>query len=72
MDLLEIAHEERLGREAAAARLHAIADALARNNEVELEQGDLRFTVHVPDEIDVKLEIEISDDGGEIEIELSW
>jgi len=36
MDLIEIAEKQRLSREVAAARLHAIADALARNNDIEL------------------------------------
>ena len=49
MDLMEITEKERLSREEAAARLHALADALARHNEVEFERGGLRFTVHVPD-----------------------
>src|SRR5512133_2025846 len=70
MDLMEITEKERLSREDAAARLHALADALARHNEVEFERGGLRFTVHVPDEVDFKLEIEIGDDERELEIEL--
>lgn len=72
MNLLELEEKRRLRREEAAARLHALADALASNNEVEFERGDLRFTVHVPDEVDFKLEIEIGDDEREIEIELTW
>ena len=32
----------------------------------------MRFKVHVPDEVDFKLEIEIDDDEREIEIELTW
>lgn len=72
MNLLELAEKQRLRREEAAARLHALADALASNNEVEFERGDLRFTVHVPDEVDFKLEIEIGDEEREIEIELTW
>ena len=72
MDLIEITEKERLGREDAAARLHALADMLARHNEVEFERGGLRFKVHVPDEIDFKLEIEIGDDERELEIELKW
>ena len=72
MNLIELAEKRRLRREEAAARLHALADALASNNEVEFERGDLRFTVHVPDEVDFKLEIEIGDEGREIEIELTW
>ena len=66
-------HEkERLSREDAAARLRALADALAKNNEVEFERGGLRFKVHVPDEVDFKLEIEIEDEERELEVELRW
>ena len=72
MSLLEIAETRRMSREEAAAQLHALADALASNNEVEFERGDLRFTVHVPREVDFTLEIEIGDEEREIEIELSW
>jgi amphi-Trp domain-containing protein len=72
MDLMEVTEKERLSREAAAARLHALADALARNNEVEFERGGLRIKVHVPDEIDFKLEIEIEDEERELEIQLKW
>jgi amphi-Trp domain-containing protein len=72
VDLMEIAAKERLSREQAAARLHALADALARHNEVEFERGGLRFTVHVPDEVDFKLEIEIGEDERELEVEITW
>jgi amphi-Trp domain-containing protein len=72
MDLMEITEKERLSREEVAARLHALADALARNNEVEFERGGLRFKVHVADEVDFKLEIEIEDEERELEIELKW
>jgi amphi-Trp domain-containing protein len=72
MDLIEISEHTRLSREEAAARLHALADALARNNAVEFQRGDLRFTVHVPDQIEFKLEVEVGDDERELEIELTW
>jgi amphi-Trp domain-containing protein len=72
MNLMEITEKERLSREDAADRLRALADALARNNEVEFERGGLRFTVHVPDEVDFKLEIEIDAEERELEIELKW
>ena len=72
MDLLEITENERLSREDAAARLHALADALARHNEVEFDRGGVRFKVHVPDEVKFKLEIEIGDGENELEIELTW
>jgi amphi-Trp domain-containing protein len=72
MDLMEISEKERLSREDAAARLHAIADELAKHNDIEFERGGLRFKVHVPDEVDLKLEVEIEDDEKELEIELTW
>ncbi len=72
MDLFEISRKERLGREEVARRLHAFADDLARHNDIEFDRDGLRFKVHVPDEIELKLELEIGDDGVEMEIELSW
>ncbi|MFL6043762.1 MAG: amphi-Trp domain-containing protein [Propionibacteriaceae bacterium] len=52
--------------------LHALADAVARHNEVEFERGGLRFKVHVPDEVDFKLDIEIGEEERELEIEITW
>jgi amphi-Trp domain-containing protein len=72
MDHLEITGKERVGREEAAARLRALANALARKNEVEYERGDLKFKVDVPDEVDFKVEIEVQDDEWELEVELTW
>lgn len=72
MDLFEIDDTHRLSREDAAARLHALADVLARNNEVEFQRDGRRITVHVPDEVNLKIEVEIGDDERELEIELTW
>lgn len=72
MELLEITEKERLTREEAAARLRALADTLARQNDVEFERGALRFKIHVPDEVDFKLELEVEDDETELEIEIKW
>ena len=72
MDLMEITEKERLSREEAAARLRALANALAKDNEVEFDRGGLHFKVFVPDEVDFKLEIEIEEDERELEIELKW
>jgi amphi-Trp domain-containing protein len=71
MDLFEIDETRRLSREEAAARLHALADVLARNNEVEFERDGRRITVDVPDEVNMKIEVEIGDER-ELEIELTW
>ena len=72
MDLMEITEKERMSREEAAKRIHAIADALARNNDVEFDRGGMHFKVNVADEVEFKLEVEIGDDERELEIELKW
>ena len=41
MELVELKEKTTLTREAAAARLHEIADELASNNDVVIERGDL-------------------------------
>jgi amphi-Trp domain-containing protein len=71
MDLFEIGDVQRISREEAAARLHALADALARNNAVEFERDGRRITVRVPDEVALKVEVELGDDN-ELEVELTW
>jgi amphi-Trp domain-containing protein len=72
MDIIEVKQEERLSREEVAGRLHHLADMLARHNEVEFERGGMRFKIHVPDEIDLKIELEVETDERELEIELTW
>lgn len=70
-DLFELDQTQRLSREEAAARLHALADALARHNSVEFEQNGRRITVDVPDEVELTVEIEIGEEN-ELEVELRW
>jgi amphi-Trp domain-containing protein len=72
MDLLEIERTEPLRREELARRLHAFADSLARHNDVEFDRGGMHFKLKVPDEILVKVELEVADDETELEIELTW
>lgn len=72
MDIFEVETKERLSREDAAARLRDLADMLSRHNDVEFERGGMRFTVHVPDEVQMKIELEIESDERELEIELTW
>ena len=72
MDILEIEQKETVSREEAAKRLHGLADMLAKQNDVEFERGGIKFTVHVPDEVHLKLELEVADDGSELEVELTW
>ena len=72
MDLIEHTSEERLRREAVADRLRQLADELARHNEVPFTRDGVRYSVKVPNEVTFSLEIEVSDEGSEIEIELKW
>lgn len=72
MDLIEHTTDERLRREAAAERLRALADQLARHNEVGFVRDGVRYTVDVPDEVRLTFQVEIGDDESEIEVELKW
>ena len=72
MDIFEVEQKETVSREEVAARLHRLADMLARHNDIEFERGGMRFTVPVPDEVDLKVELEIETDKRELEIELTW
>ena len=69
---IELEKKQTLRREEAAQQLRDIADELASGNEIVMEQGGLRFTVKVPDEVTMKVEVEIEDDEREFEIKLSW
>ena len=72
MELAELKEKTTLRREEAAARLHAIADELASGNDIVIERDRLRFVARVPDEVEMKIEFEVADDGAEFEIELTW
>jgi amphi-Trp domain-containing protein len=72
MELLETETEEKLRREAAADKLRQIADMLSKHNEVSFMREGLRYTAKVPNEVTYSLEIELTDTGGELEIELKW
>ena len=70
-ELIETTTESVLRREDAAARLRQLADQIARHNQIEFEREGLRYSLEIPDEVTLKLEIEIGDES-EIEIEISW
>jgi amphi-Trp domain-containing protein len=72
MEILETETEEKLRREAAADRLRQIADMLSKHNQVAFTKEGLRYTAKVPNEVTYSVEIEITETGGELEIELSW
>ena len=72
MDIFEVEQKERLSREEVAARLRNLADMLARHNDIEFERGGMHFKVKVPDQVNLKLELDIESDDCEFEIELTW
>jgi amphi-Trp domain-containing protein len=70
-ELIELSEHETMSREAAAARLRQLADGLARHNQIEFVREGTRYSVTVPDEVELKVEIEIGEEN-EIEFELTW
>jgi amphi-Trp domain-containing protein len=70
MDIFEIEQKETLRREEVAARLQALADMLARENDIQFERAGMRITSHIPDEVQLKVELEIESEEWELEIEL--
>jgi len=72
VDLVELKEKTTLSREEAASRLRAIADELASGNDIVMERDHLRFVARVPDEVRLKIEFEVEEDGSEFEIELTW
>ncbi|HEU4338056.1 MAG TPA: amphi-Trp domain-containing protein [Nocardioides sp.] len=71
MDLFEMDETQTVTREEAAARLRALADSLAKHNSVEFSRDGGRVTVAVPEEVQLKVEVELGE-ANEIEIELTW
>ena len=70
-ELIETTTESVMRREEAAAKLRQLADQIARHNQIEFVREGLRYSAEIPDEVTLKLEIEIGSES-EIEIELSW
>ena len=71
MDLFEMDETRTMTREEAAARLRALADLLSKHNSIEFARDGGRITVAVPDEIALKVEVELGE-SNEVEIELTW
>ena len=71
-DLLELSEDLELSREAAAQKLRELADMLSKQNKVTFEQDGLTHVIKVPGEVSYSIEIEVGDDGGEIEVEITW
>ncbi len=72
MDLLEISEKRKMSREEAASVLHAIADSLARHNELSFEREGIKLRVEVPNQVELEVELEIETDESSLEIEIKW
>lgn len=72
MDILEIKEKKQLSREEAAGLLHAIADSLARHNELQFNRDGKAVHVKVADQVEMEIELEVESDETSLEIELSW
>ena len=72
MDVVEIEQKETVSRKEVVTRLRRLASMLAKGNDLKFEQGGMAMTVHVPDEVQLKVELEVETDARELEIELKW
>lgn len=73
MTTFEVEKKDRVSRSEAATRLRRIANLLSgEDEEVEFERGQTKFKLEVPDELDMKVEIELDHEECELEIELKW
>ena len=59
MDIIEIEKKETLGRKEIATRLRHLANMLAKDDDIEFEQGGTKIKVAVPDEVQLKVELEV-------------
>ncbi|HEY2479994.1 MAG TPA: amphi-Trp domain-containing protein [Solirubrobacterales bacterium] len=73
MSTFEVEHRETLSRDEAATRLRRIANLLSGSgDEVNFDRGEMKFKVAIPERVQWKVELEMDDDGSELEIELTW
>lgn len=72
MALLEFSTDSTMQREAVAAQLRRLADQLERHNDVEFTLDGIRYTVDVPNEVTFEVELELGEDGNELELEIKW
>ncbi|MEQ8842119.1 MAG: amphi-Trp domain-containing protein [Acidimicrobiales bacterium] len=71
MELLEFEEKQTLSREEAAAVLRDLADQLSRHNELAFSREGRRYTVDVPDQVALEVEIEVGTES-ELEVTISW
>lgn len=73
MDIFEVERQETVTRKELATRLRRLANMLSSDDEeISFERGGMNFSVHVPEEVHLKVELEVESDERELEIELKW
>ncbi|MGB3735031.1 MAG: amphi-Trp domain-containing protein [Ilumatobacter sp.] len=72
MTLLQLSNESNLQREDVADQLRRLADQLERHNDVEFTLEGVRYSIDVPSEVAFEVELELGDDGNELELEIKW
>lgn len=70
--MTEFDWKKKMSRDDAASLLRRIADGLAGDGKVELEQEEWELTFPVGSEIALEVELEIEESEAELEIELKW
>jgi amphi-Trp domain-containing protein len=69
---LKFEQKSSLSRLEAADQLSALAEALRRGGNAELELGPGTMSLRIPDELSTEIEVEVGDGEIEMEIELKW
>jgi amphi-Trp domain-containing protein len=69
---LKLEQQRSLSRAEAADQLEALAAALRQGGEAELELDPWKLSLRIPGEIHSEIEVDVSDEEIELEIELSW
>jgi amphi-Trp domain-containing protein len=68
----EVKFKESLTRQQAADKLSALASALAKGGDIELELGGATVSLRVPDDVRSEIEVEVDGSEVELELELKW
>jgi amphi-Trp domain-containing protein len=72
MKLIDYETKQHVRREDAATQIHRLADDLARHNSLQFDRDGRHYTVEVPDDVELSIEIEVGGKKSELEIKVKW
>lgn len=73
MEIFEVEKQETVTRKEIATRLRRLANMLSSDeDEVSFERGGMKFALHIPEQVHLKVELEVETNERELEIELKW